>query len=368
VPPLLEEMQAGLAGRYTLERELGRGGMATVFLARDVRHGRNVAIKVLNPDIANAVGAARFSQEIHLAANLIHPHILPLLDSGEVPVEGGPSRLWYATPFVAGDSLRARLSRERQLPVAEAVRIAVEIADALDYAHRQGFLHRDIKPENVLLQDGHALVADLGIGRAIDHDGERLTGSGLLLGTPAYMSPEQAGGAALDGRTDVYSLGCVLYEMLTGSPAFSGPTPAAIVGRILSSTPPPVRETRPAAAALDPILRKAMAPVPADRFASGREFANALSETAPAVRTVAEPEVRGRQSAARTRLLPALGLLVALAGGWWAWSAGLFATRGAPGGLGEGGVPTIAVLPIEIISERAERDRAFAEAMHVPDR
>jgi eukaryotic-like serine/threonine-protein kinase len=219
--PIGDELQQ----QYPHERELGRGGMATVYLARDLRHPRLVAIKVLHPDLAQALGAERFLREIEIASQLNHPHILPLYDSGSA--EG---LLYYVMPYVAGESLRQRLTRERQLPVEVVVRLAGEIGRALDYAHQQGVIHRDIKPENILLHDQQALVADFGISRAISGSlkqgaAQKLTETGLTLGTPAYMSPEQASGdRLLDGRSDLYSLGCVVYEMLVGEPPFSGPS------------------------------------------------------------------------------------------------------------------------------------------------
>ncbi len=210
-------LAAALADRYAFERELGRGGMATVYLATDLRHDRPVALKVLHPQLAASLGPERFLREIKLAARLQHPHILTVLDSGDA---GG--RLWFTMPFIEGESLRDRLVREKQLAVEDAVRIAREAADALDYAHRHGVIHRDIKPENILLSDGHALVADFGIARALGGD-EHLTETGMAIGTPAYMSPEQAAGERdLDARTDIYSLGTVLYEMLAGEPPFAG--------------------------------------------------------------------------------------------------------------------------------------------------
>ncbi len=207
-----EQLSAALAGRYRIERELGQGGMATVYLARDLKHNRDVAIKVLRADIAATIGAERFLREIQLAAKLTHPHILPLYDSGEAD-----GALYFVMPNVEGHSLRERLDQTRQLPVEEAVRVTSEVAGALDYAHRHGVVHRDIKPENIMLHDGHAMVADFGIGKALGEvEGEGVTKAGMSVGTPAYMSPEQAAGETVDGRSDVYSLGCVLYEMLVG--------------------------------------------------------------------------------------------------------------------------------------------------------
>lgn len=231
-----ERLRTSLADRYRLERELGAGGMATVYLSEDLRHGREVAIKVLHPDLGAALGAERFLAEIKTTARLQHPHILPLLDSGEA---GGS--LFYVMPYVAGETLRARLARERQLPIDDAVRIAREVADALGAAHALGIVHRDIKPENILLQGGHALVADFGIAIAVHQAaGARMTQTGLSLGTPQYMSPEQAmGEKQIDARADLYALGAVTYEMLTGEPPFTGATLQAVVAKVVSATPEP---------------------------------------------------------------------------------------------------------------------------------
>jgi len=271
----LPRLQAALAGRYTIERELGRGGMATVYLAHDVRHHRHVAIKVLNPEIARALGPERFLREISIAAGLAHPHILPLHDSGEAD-----GFLYYVMPYIEGESLRDRLQRERQLAVAGALHVTAEVADALSYAHDRGVVHRDIKPENILLGTGHALVADFGIARAITAaGGERFTETGITLGTPPYMSPEQsAGDARLDGRSDIYSLACVCYEMLTGEPPFTGPTVQSIVHQQLVAQPSPVSARRPGVPpAVEHALARALAKIPADRFATAKEFAAALA-------------------------------------------------------------------------------------------
>ena len=228
-------------GSYEIVRELGRGGMATVYLAQDLKHDRPVALKVLHPEIAAGLGPERFLREIRLTARLQHPHILSVFDSGAV--DGRP---WYTMPYVRGESLRDRLRREVQLPVETAVEITRQVALALDYAHREGTVHRDIKPENVLLSDGQALVADFGIARAIGAAGEEsLTGTGVAIGTPSYMAPEQASGGQVDGRTDVYALGCVLYEMLAGEPPFTGPTPQAIIAKRFAHPPPSLRVVRP---------------------------------------------------------------------------------------------------------------------------
>ncbi len=278
LPDLVARLQAALAGRYTIERELGYGGMAKVYLAHDLKHGRLVALKVLRPEIAAAVGAERFLREIKLAAALEHPHILPLHDSGDV--HGFP---YYVMPYVVGESLRKLLEREGQLPLTDALRITREVAEALDYAHRHGVVHRDIKPENILLADGQAVVADFGIARAVATAGAaKLTETGLVLGTPAYMSPEQGTGEThIDGRSDVYSLGCVLYEMLTGEPPYTGPTARAIMAKRLSEPIPHLRTVREVPELVERAVTRALAKAPADRWASGAEFAAALSATAP---------------------------------------------------------------------------------------
>jgi Protein kinase domain len=286
VADLRGQLERGLADRYRIERELGRGGMATVYLARDLRHGRSVALKVLRPELGASLGPERFQREIRLAARLSHPHILPVFDSGDAH-----GRLWYSMPYVEGESLRHRLAREPQLAVGEAVRIAGQVAAALAHAHDQGIVHRDIKPENILLAwdptggPAHALVADFGIAKALDANGaEKLTETGLSLGTPAYMSPEQAAAGAVDARTDVYALGCVLYEMLAGQPPFTGSTAQAILARHAVDPVPPLRTVRrtipaPVAAAIE----RALAKVPADRFASAAEFAAAVAGSGPAL-------------------------------------------------------------------------------------
>jgi tetratricopeptide (TPR) repeat protein len=263
-----------LAGRYTLERELGRGGMATVFLAHDQRHHRAVAVKVLRPQIAACLGAERFLREIEIAARLTHPHILPLHDSGE-----SGEMLYYVMPFVEGESLRERLARDGPLPLENALRITREVADALGYAHSRGIVHRDIKPGNILLEAGHAVVGDFGIARALSSAGvEDMTTSGLIVGTPVYMSPEQASGSRVDGRSDLYSLGCVLYEMLTGSPPFSGATPQAVAARHVHERPALLAAVLPSAPpavvrAVDMALQKN----PDDRFPTAEKFVDALT-------------------------------------------------------------------------------------------
>src|SRR5437016_2540812 len=271
---LEERLRAALADRYALERELGRGGMAVVFLARDRRHDRAVAIKVLRQEIAAALGAERFLREIQIAAKLHHPHILPLYDSG-----AAGELLYYVMPYVEGESLRQRLEREKQLPLEEALQLARAVAGALDYAHRHGIVHRDIKPENVMLHEGEAMVTDFGIAKAVSAAAaDTLTQTGATVGTPAYMSPEQAAGAVeLDGRSDVYSLGCVVYEMLAGRPPFVGPTAQAIIAQCFTSSPPPLRTLRDDVPEwTERVVMKALAKEPDDRFATAAQLSQAL--------------------------------------------------------------------------------------------
>ena len=284
---LQQQLAAGLAGRYDLERELGQGGMAVVFLAQDLRHDRKVALKVLRPDLSAAIGADRFLREIKLAAGLNHPHILPVYDSGEA---GG--LLFYVMPNMEGRSLRERLERERQLPLPEALTITREVASALDYAHRRQVVHRDIKPENILLHEGSAMVADFGIGKALSSADASLTQTGMVVGTPTYMSPEQASGAPdVDGRADLYSLACVLFEMLTGEPPFTGATAQAIIAKRFISPIPKVRVTRDVPEAVDDALTRALARTPVDRFPTAAQFVDALRQingsATPAQATVA---------------------------------------------------------------------------------
>ena len=267
-------LAAALADRYRVERELGQGGMATVYLAQDLKHDRKVAIKVLRPELAAVIGAERFLREIKTIANLQHPHILGLIDSGEVN-----GTAYYVMPFVEGESLRDRLTREKQLPITDAVRIATEVAAALDYAHRHGVIHRDIKPENILLHDGQALVADFGIALAVSSaGGTRMTETGMSLGTPHYMSPEQAmGEREITARSDVYALGCVTYEMLLGEPPFTGPTAQAIIAKVMTGEPASLTAQRKSVPqAVEDAVLTALAKLPADRFGSAAEFATAL--------------------------------------------------------------------------------------------
>ena len=290
----ISSLADALTERYRIEREIGAGGMATVYLAEDVRHHRKVAIKVLHPELSAVLGPERFLKEIELTASLQHPHILPLFDSGSAD-----GKLWYAMPFIEGETLRTRLQREHQLPIGDAMRIASEAADALDYAHRRGVVHRDIKPENILLHDGHALVADFGIALAVEQaGGSRMTQTGLSLGTPAYMAPEQAmGERSVDARADIYALGAVTYEMLAGEPPFTGPTAQAILAQVITAEPRSLTtQRRSVPASVDAAVRTSLEKLPADRFASAKEFADALARPADSARTQRE------DSAVRHRL------------------------------------------------------------------
>ncbi len=282
---ITERLTNAIADRYKIESHLGQGGMATVYLAHDLKHDRKVALKVLRPELAAVIGAERFLQEIKVTANLQHPHILPLHDSGEAD-----SFLYYVMPYIEGESLRDKIDKEKQLGIDDAVDVARSVASALDYAHRQGVIHRDIKPENILIHDGQALVADFGIALAISEaSGNRLTETGLSIGTPHYMSPEQAmGDRELDARSDVYSLGAMTYEMLTGDPPYQGSTAQAIVAKVITEKAPPVTATRdttpPHVAAA---VHKALSKLPADRFPSAAEFADALTRPGAIPLTVA---------------------------------------------------------------------------------
>jgi serine/threonine-protein kinase len=355
VKDLRSELQTALATAYTLERELGRGGMATVFLAQDVKHKRPVALKVLHPDLARTLGPERFQREIQLAARLQHPHILTVHDSGEAA-----GQLWFTMPYVEGESLRDRLRREKQLPVDDAVRITREAAQALDYAHRHGVVHRDVKPENLLLtEDGSTLVADFGIARALLGGEDALTQTGMAVGTPAYMSPEQAAGERqLDARSDVYALGAVLYEMLAGEPPYTGPTAQAILAKRFSDPVPSVRRVRSGVSdSLDRTVQRALATTPADRFGTVADFARAVgaaeltTASAETVATAASPE-RARHS------LPAL-LLIGIAIGLgllFAWR------RSHPDAASTGNEPKrVAVLPFDNLGDPA--DAYFADGL-----
>jgi serine/threonine protein kinase/tetratricopeptide (TPR) repeat protein len=359
-------LREGLRERYAFERELGRGGMATVWLARDLRHDRPVALKVLHPELAATLGPERFQREIRLAARLQHPHILTVHDSGDIPRAGSTPLLWFTMPFVEGESLRDRLRRERQLPVDDALRIAREAADALSYAHRHEVIHRDIKPENILLTaEGHSLVADFGIARALGGADPQLTETGLAIGTPAYMSPEQAvGDRGLDARTDVYSLGAVLYEMLAGEPPYTGATNQAILAKRFTEPAPSVQRVRPSVPeSVDQAIRKALAPVAADRFSTVAQFAQALQVVSPAPTrdpsTVATPAPSsgprpGRRAVPVAAVALVLGILIGL-GVLFAWRR---SSSAAPGGTGP---KVLAVLPFENLGDSA--DAYFADGV-----
>jgi eukaryotic-like serine/threonine-protein kinase len=364
---LPEQLQQSFRGTYELERTLGAGGMATVYLARDLRHGRDVALKVLHPDLGSALGPERFQREIRLAARLQHPHILTVLDSGE-----SAGRLWFTMPFVEGESLRDRLARERQLPIADAVRIATQAAQALQYAHQHGVIHRDIKPENLLLtEDGNTLVADFGIARSLSASGSKLTETGVTLGTPAYMSPEQASGESdVSALSDIYSLGTVLYEMLAGEPPFTGPTAQAVIAKRFTSAAPDVRLARPTVPEHVALaVAQALAPVPADRFSSAAELARALAAGAvtaamPPVSNVAPAADRASpapvhdspfRSLARRPLFATLVLGVAIGLGLlFGWSR--YRANERPTGL-----RLVAVLPFQNMGDSA--DAYFADGI-----
>jgi serine/threonine-protein kinase len=348
-----------LRDRYTIERELGRGGMATVFLARDLRHDRAVALKVLDPDLTPAFGVERFQREIRFAARLQHPHILTVLDSGDAA-----GHLWFTMPYVEGESLRAHLRREGQLPLDEALRITREVADALEYAHGQSVIHRDIKPENVLLSAGHALIADFGIARALasgrpdEPSGgphATLTNVGVSLGTPAYMSPEQASGDSLDGRTDIYSLGCVCYEMLAGTPAFTGSTAQEVMAKHFSGTVPRVRSIRAdVPVTLESAIAKALAPDARNRFGSAAEFSSAL-QAGPGEKTIVSESIR-LPPFRRAGVFIGSALLVVALAALVLW----FSARGE--GAGDAAAPTrLAVLPFQNVGDA--EDEYFADGV-----
>ncbi|HSU94383.1 MAG TPA: serine/threonine-protein kinase, partial [Gemmatimonadaceae bacterium] len=331
------QIQSALGDAYVVEREIGSGGMATVWLAHDKKHKRPVAIKVLHAHLAASLGADRFQREIEVAARLHHPHILSVFDSGNAN-----GLLWFSMPFVEGETLRARLEREKQLPIDEALRITREAAQALQYAHDHGVVHRDIKPENLLLtRDGSTLVADFGVAQALGVDatieGKRFTETGMVVGTPQYMSPEQASGErVIDARTDMYSLATVLYEMLAGEPPFTGPNPQTIRAKMLSGPPPSVRRSRPGIAPrLDAAVDKALAPAPADRYASVAEFARTLSTAEMATQGALLPH-----SARRREQVLAIALAAVLVAGVF----GIWYRSRPPAIAGDA---ALAVLPFE---------------------
>jgi serine/threonine-protein kinase len=308
VPPTLA---AALADRFPIERQLGEGGMATVYLARDLRHGRPVALKVLRPEVGVLLGRERFEQEIRVASSLSHPNIMPVFDSGEAA-----GFLYYVMPVMEGESLATRIARDRFVGVEEAVRILVEVADALDFAHARGFVHRDIKPGNILLSAGHAQVADFGIALALRHvEGTRLTATGLSMGTPAYMSPEQAAGTrTVDGRSDQYSLACAFYEMLGGDPPFTGSTPRSVMARHVSDTPPPLATLRPGLpSGVEVAVQRALGKIPVDRFPTCAAFASAVQA---AFTGVPIPQVPRRWRLSRRAAMIGVGVVALAAAGW----------------------------------------------------
>jgi serine/threonine-protein kinase len=336
-------LSTALSDRYRIERELGAGGMATVYLAEDVKHRRKVALKVLHPELAAVLGAERFLHEIQVTAKLQHPHILGLFDSG-----AADGFLYYVMPYVDGESLRQRLTREKMLPIADALRIATEMASALDYAHRHGVIHRDIKPENILINEGEAMLADFGIALAVQEaGGDRITQTGLSLGTPQYMSPEQATGERdIDARSDQYSLGAVTYEMLAGVAPVSGPTARAIIAKLLTEKPASLRTFRDSVSPdFDAALLRALAKTPADRFASVKEFGAALSASSPPVAApsaAARPQVARRSSKTRRVVLfTTIAAAVAAA----VTSRSMWSTRAARTTAPTDGVQSVAVLP-----------------------
>jgi eukaryotic-like serine/threonine-protein kinase len=345
---LIDRLTASLAGRYQPIRELGRGGMATVVLARDLRHSRAVAIKVLQPVHAGPLGLERFLREIQIDAGLTHPHILPLHDSGVLDVGTGQSLPFFVMPYVEGESLRDRLRRERQLPLEDALRITCEVADALQYAHGHKVIHRDIKPENILLEGDHAVVTDFGIAQAMTVAGDdRLTDTGLTLGTPAYMSPEQAAGEReLDLRTDIYSLGCVLYEMLAGEPPFTGATPQIIIARRLTCAVPSLAQVRQGIpASVEAAVQRALARTPADRFRTAGQLTEALRQTTPPEAAVPVPRRVPRRG--RVVAVSLVGLLSGIGALWWNG-------RGAGATVASAGVNSVAVLPFRSVGPGLE--------------
>ncbi|HET9134864.1 MAG TPA: protein kinase [Gemmatimonadales bacterium] len=340
-----------LADRYRIERIVGEGGMATVFLAEDLKHRRQVALKVMRPELAATLGSDRFLREVGIAARLNHPHVLPMYDSGSAD-----GMLYYVMPYVEGESLHGRLARLKQLPTAEAVRLAREIAEAVAYAHRQGIVHRDLKPANILLGEGHALVADFGIARVLGTSEQAITRTGFAIGTPQYMSPEQAMGSPdIDGRSDVYAIGAILYEMLAGEPPFAGPTPQAILARSLTETARPVTQLRPdVSPAVAEVIATAMARDPAARHADAaalRDALAALEGTATSGATAARMPLAAPAAARPRWIVPAIAaaVVVVLGGGWFAMR-GVRGDATATASEAERGL-RVAVLPFSVQGE-----------------
>jgi len=355
----MEEIKAALKGRYDIERELGRGGMATVYLANDPRHQRQVAVKVLLPDLATALGPDRFLREIRIAANLNHPHILALFDSGEA--EGF---LYYVMPYIEGKTLRDRIDKEGELPIREAIRIIREVADALAFAHSHGVVHRDIKPDNVMLTGGHAIVADFGVAKAVSEatGRDKLTTAGVALGTPAYMAPEQAtADPHVDHRADIYALGAMAYELLTGRTPFLGHTPQAVLAAHVTEEAAPVRKYRDQVSIeIEAVVMKCLAKKPADRWQTADEMLPLLEVVGTPSGGLTPTDTRPYQATTaakpglRRMVLGAIAAVVVIAGGFGAW-----ALRGGAGG--PSGIEQIAVLPIMDLSGQ---DEVFVNAMH----
>ncbi|MFC1661509.1 protein kinase, partial [Gemmatimonadota bacterium] len=344
-----ERLRAALADRYPIEREVGSGGMATVYLAQDLKHERQVAVKVLRPEVGHQVGVDRFLREIRIAATLSHPNILPLFDSGDAD-----GLLYYVTPYIEGNTLAERIEAEGVLPVEETVAIIREVGDALARAHSEGVVHRDIKPQNILFEFGHVRVADFGLARALDiAGGGRLTRTGIAVGTPHYMSPEQLEGASSeDVRSDVYSLGCLAYELLVGAPPFTGPTAQAVVAGHLTKPVPPVRERRPGVPrGVEAAVQRALAKDPGSRFQTVTEMTEALTHAM----TAEAQEADERRAARRrwTRAFAGIGIIAALAlGGWWGLK-----TLNAPA------IQFLAVLPASNMTRDPEQD-PFVDGVH----
>ena len=345
-----ERLTRALASTYRVEREIGSGGMAVVYLAHDLQKNRSVAIKVIRADLAAANGE-RFLREVHIAASLSHPNILPVFDSGKAE----NNTLYYVTPFIDGESLRDRLERERQLPLDAAVQIVSEIADGLSHAHAHGVIHRDIKPENILLSDGHAVIADFGIARGMEADGnQRLTETGIAIGSPLYMSPEQAtGDRDLDQRTDVYSLGCILYELLVGEPPFNGPNPMAVTARKLSADTPSIRVVRPSIPeAIERVSYRALAKVRADRFETADALGRAMRAAAQYVDEIAPPPRKPLFRSAFSAAVSGIGRVA---------KAGVSATRNLA--FGPAAISSVAVLPLTNLMKDASEEY-FVDGMH----
>ncbi len=354
----LDRLRAALAGRYAVEREIGAGGMATVYLAQDLRHDRQVAVKVLRPDLAAAMGADRFLREIKIAAQLHHPHILPLYDSGEAD-----DFLYYVMPYIEGESLREKLAREGELPIAEAVKILREVADALASAHKHGVVHRDVKPDNIMLSENHALVTDFGVAKAASEATGRqaLTTVGVAIGTPAYMAPEQAAAEPhIDHRADIYSLGALAYELLTGRPPFTGASQQMVLAAHVTQTPEPVTNHRAAVPAeLAQVVMRCLEKKPADRFQSAAEllphFETAPTPSGGVEPTAAVPAAGSGQKKSSTPWLVGIGAAAALAIAAIALMRGGDGDAASPAAGADAG-KSIAVLAFDDMSPQGDQE------------